>query len=318
MKTLIALAVLVIAGAILIPQVLFTVDETQHRVVTRFGKVTGVFSTPGLKVKAPFVDNVSTFEKRLLRVDVPPASMPDAENQFLDIDAFVRYRIVDARRFLETLANEEAAAFRLGAIVTAEMRAEVGRSVRSDIIGGEISVDETGVPIVKARLDSNGVPSREALVRRVMARSNERVNRPENNFGVTIDDIRIKRTDFPAATEENVFARMRTEREIQAQRLRAEGQSDFLFITASVDRDLQIIEAEADEKSNVLRGQGEAEAINILAEALSNDAEFYTFLRSLEAYKKILAEGSTVVLPADSPLFRYLQDPSMPTTEPTK
>jgi len=317
MKSLLPVGIVAVLLAILGLQSVFTVDETQHRVVTRFGEVRQIYSTPGLKFKTPFVDQVVSMEKRLLRVDVPPASMPDADNQFMDIDAFLRYRIINPKRFLESLRTEVDASSRLGAIVVSELRAEVGQRQRAEIIGGQISVNEAGVPVVGPLVDESGTEVREALMTRVKERASLRVGPSGNDFGIAITDVRIKRADFPGATQENVFARMRTERQIQAQRLRAEGQSNFLFITAGVDRDLLIIAAEAQEKANVFRGQGEAEAIRILAEALGEDPEFYAFLRSLDAYKKIMASQTTVVLPADSPLFQYLQDPSPVTTEPT-
>ena len=133
---------------------------------------------------------------------------------------------------------------------------------------------------------------------------------PENDFGVRIVDVRIKAADFPEATEESIFTRMRTEREVQATRLRNEGQRQSLKIHADVDKQVTVIKAEAERDANLLRGEGEAQAISILASALEKDPEFYAFRRSLEAYGKILATKATVVLSAESPLFRFLQDPS--------
>ena len=255
MRAVVATVVLIILLAIFGPQFFYTVDETQFVVITRFGEVREVRTSPGLKTKLPFVDTVNVLDKRLLRVDVPPASMPDVENQFLDIDAFVRYRIRDPRRFRETLLNEDNAGRRVSDIVISELRAEVGGRVRNEIIGGLILVDDSGTAIktedgrsiVTSQKDPNGLDTREAITQTVRDRADARVQ--AQDFGIEIVDVRIKRADFPGATQENVFTRMRTERDVQAQRLRAEGEEEFLTKTADVTRRTEIIRAEADETS---------------------------------------------------------------------
>ena len=300
----ILLIVIVGLGGCVVPTFfLFTVDQTQHVVVTRFGEVQRVVSEPGLNIKLP-VDNVTRLDKRLLRIDVPPASMPDKDSQFLNVDAYVRYRITGPRAFREQLVNEPQAAQRIGSIVIAELRAEIGLRGRAEIIGGQIIDQMDGTVLVEATT-INGVASRESITLIVKERSQARVK----GLGVVIEDVRIKRADFPQAVEANVFNRMRTERAVQANRLRAEGEQEYLSRIADVDRQVEIIRAEAEQASRQLRGEGEGEAISILAQALGEDAEFYSFLRSLTAYKQILTDRATVVLPADSNLFQYLQSP---------
>lgn len=316
MRSIVKTFIAVIALAIIGPQILFTVDETKYVVVTRFGEIKRIETVPGLKVKMPFIDNTTAFEKRLLRVDVAPASIPDVDEQFLEIDAYVRYRILDAQKFLERLQNQVTAGQRISAIVTAELRAEIGTRTRGEIIGGKIltikdpepmeGVEAGFINVVEANKE-NGVPTREAITQSVKASANRRVQATENDFGIEIVDVRIKRADFPAVTEENVFARMSSERKVQATRLRAEGEEKYRTITAEVDKKVEIIAADADRQGNTLRGEGEAQAISTLAKALNQDPEFFAFLRSLTAYKKILAENATVVLPGDSTLFEYLQ-----------
>jgi len=308
MRLVIFLVALLIIVGIGVPQVFYTVDQTQYVVMTRFGEVTGVEKSPGLKIKAPFVDQVNVIDKRLLRVDVPPSSMPDVENQFLDIDAYVRYRIVDPRSFREVLLNEISASSRISNIVVAELRSDIGKRLRSEIIGGRLSETVDGVSTVVPLMGPAGQFTREEITSRVRETADLRAK--EQNFGVEIVDVRIKRADFPAATEENVLTRMRTERDVQAQRLRAEGEEEFLTLTADVNRRVEIIRAEAEETSNRTRGEGEAEAIRILAEALEEDPELFSFLRSLEAYQTFLSENTTLVLSTDSELFKYLQGAS--------
>ena len=311
----IGLVVLVILAGILGPQAFYTLDRTHLGVVTRFGEVKRSVTSEGLHGKVPFIDSVTRFERRLLRVDVPRASMPDRESQFLEIDAYARYRIKDPRQFLENLIDEVTAESRIANIVVAAIREEVGRRTRTEIIGGETQKLEDGTIIVSPLL-TEGVPTRQAMMQLVKDISDANVK--ANQFGIEIVDVRIKRADFPPAAEEAVFGRMRSERKVQADRLRAEGEEQFLTLTADVTRRTTIIAAEAERDANTLRGEGEAEAIGILAEALEKDPEFFAFRRSLEAYTNFLATNTTLVLPASNDLFQYLESPfAAPTPTPT-
>ena len=313
MRALITLVVFLIALYIGVTQVLFTVDQTQFVVMTRFGQITKEIKEPGLNFKVPIIDVVNRFDNRLLRIDVTPTSMPDVDNQFLQMDAYVRYRITNPRRFLENLRDEDAAAAAIGQIVIASLRDRVGNSTQPQIIGGRLLGIEEDRTVVEALLTADGTPTRVAIVEGALAAANAIVNSPGNDFGVEIVDLRIKRADFPEATEENIFNRMRSERQVQGDRLRAQGEQEFRTTTADVDRRVEIISADADKRSNELRGEGEGEAIRILAEALELDSDLFAFRRSLEAYKMFLGSNSTVILSADSDLFKFLQQPG--TTE---
>ncbi|MEX2598131.1 MAG: protease modulator HflC [Dehalococcoidia bacterium] len=309
MKILIPIIGLIIIAIVVVPQVLFTVDETESAIVTRFGEVQNVYTEPGLKIKAPFVDSVNKQEKRLLRVDIPVATLPDQEAQFLDIDAYVRYRITDPFQYFIRLRTELNAGQRVVDIVVSALRAQIGQHTREEIIGGRITIQEDGLPSVNPLLMEDGVPSRAAITRNVL----EAASRSAQNeqWGIEIMDVRIMRADFPEGEIQNaVFQRMRTEREIQAQRLRATGEEEYLTRTADVDRQVEIIRAEAQEERDRLRGEGQAEAIRILADALEQDPELYSFLRSLEAYEETLDDNATLLLSPDSPLFQFLQGPN--------
>jgi membrane protease subunit HflC len=312
MRTLIVLLVSVILAAVVGPQVLYTVDQTQYVVITRFGEITDVKVTPGLKVKVPFVDTLNVLDKRVLRIDVTPTSMPDVDNQFLQMDAYVRYQIVDPQKFLEKLRNEITAESRIGAIVIAALRDEVGRSTQPEIIGGELLGIEEDRTAVQPLRNEDGIATRAAIVNAARVAANNTVKSSANDFGIEIVDVRIKRADFPQATEENIFTRMRTERAVQAQKLRAEGEEQFRTLIANVDREVEIVAAEADQKADQLRGEGEGEAIRILAGALEQDPDLFGFLRTLEAYEVFLKDNTTVVLPSGSDLFRFLQSSSSP------
>ena len=283
----------------------YTVDETEYVVITQFGQVQRPVTTPGLKFKSP-IETVVKFDNRLLRIDVPVASMPDRESQFLEIDAYIRYRIKDPQTFLETLRDETTAGSRIGNLAIAAIRAEVGVRDREDIIGGEPDKQSDGTILVQPRKADNGVYSREAMMKLVLAGI---ADIAESDFGIEIEDVRIKRADFPAAAENSVFDRMRSERSVQAQRLRAQGEEEYLTLTATVNKEVVVIVAEAERDANVLLGEGEGEAVRILAEALEKDEEFFAFRRSLEAYGNSLSSDTTVVLSADSSFFQYLEDP---------
>jgi membrane protease subunit HflC len=304
-KTIVAVVILIIALVTGLQSV-YVVDETEIVVITRFGSIQTVRTAPGLDFKTPFIDQVNVLDGRLLRVDVAPAGFPDIENQFLDIDAYVRYRIVDARSFRETLVDEIRASGRISNIVVAALREEVGQRLREEIIGGRIDSRPDGTRAVEPILDG-GLAARETLTRRVRANADEQAK--SQAMGIEIVDVRIKRADFPPSIVESVYTRMRSERDVQAQRLRAEGEQEFLTKTADVNRRVLVIEAEADRESDTLRGEGEGEAIRILAEALDQNRSLFAFRRSLEAYAVFMGANTTVVLSADSPLFEFLQSP---------
>ena len=303
MKLLAPIVILIVAAFVLIPQAFYKVDETEHIVLTRFGEIRGIQSSPGLKMKVPFIDVANVLDKRLLRVDVPRAGFPDIQSQFLDIDAYVRYRITDPRSFREVLSNEVTAGDRISNLVVAALREEVGMRDREEIIGGNPIDLADGTQKVEP-IVQNGVFAREELTRKVRDVADARAK--EQAFGISIVDVRIKRAEFPDSIVGTVFTRMRSEREIQANALRAQGEEQYLTKTADVDRRVEIIGAQADEKANRLRGEGEGQAISILAEALGQGPEFFAFRRSLQAYSKILNDSTTLVLPADADLFKFL------------
>ena len=208
-----------------------------------------------------------------------------------------------------SLSDETNAGATLGQIVVSELRSAVGVRDRKDIIGGEPITLADGTVVVEPRLDDSGIAARTSMMNSVLDKSNKTVSSEDNDFGVQIVDVRIKRADFPGTTEANVFSRMRSERKVRADKLRAEGEEEYLTITANVDKNVRVVLAEADKKANELKGEGEAQAIAILADALERDPEFFAFRRSLETYTKVLDEKTTAVLSSESDLFRYLQNP---------
>ncbi len=286
MKFLAGLVVLIaIIGAVLIPQTLYIVDETQLAIVTRFGEPRVSITSPGLYVKTPFIDTVRYFEKRILIFDAPPDSLLTEDKRRLVIDVYARARIFDPLLFFRTVQTESQATSRAVDIISSELRREIALDTQIEVI------QET----------------REEIMNRVR----DSVRPKLLEFGIETIDVRIKRADFPETVAESVYARMQAERKRIADRERAQGAERDAEVRANVDRQAAIIRAEAERDAQIIRGEGEAEAVRIFAESLGQDPEFYAFQRSLQAYKNFLPEsGTTVVLPADSSLFQFLQTPS--------
>ena len=336
--------IIVIALLVVIPQTLYVVDQTQIAIVTRFGEYQKTSSNPGLKFKTPFAEQVTKFDNRLLRVDAAPASILTADKRNLVIDSYARYRIVDPLQFYKSLRNEIGASSRVGDIVNAQLRQEVALDLQEEVISEkredimhrvtdasnrieisredviktygsidnsaiEIFIDESLTDRERGRrasqneialLLSNPVP--EALAGFTITYTTD----IKDIYGINIIDVRIKRADFPPDIETSVFQRMEAERERIASGLRAEGSQKDAEIRADVDKQVNIILESAQGTSAKLYGEAEEQAINILADALERDPEFYEFRRTLEAYEKFLDSETTIILDPNSDLLKFL------------
>ena len=319
MRNLVITGVLVILALIVITQSLFIVQETEQVVVTRFGDVQSVHTSPGLYFKAPFVDSVINYDRRLLRIDAPPSQFLDRDINILEIDVYGRFRINDPRAFLQTLTTEENARSILAQRINSSLRAEVPERSREEIIGGDVELDESGEPVTDDEGNSRVQPtnSRTELLEDVIAAVQANLAQEDPSFGVEMIDIRVKRADFPQEVAGRIFERMRSDREKISRRLRAEGEEEARTRRAAADRDVEVILAGADRDASRLRGDGEAQAISILAESLNKDPEFFSFRRSLDAYKAFLNQRTTVILSSDAPIFRFLQSPGEGSSETT-
>ena len=275
------------AALIVISQSFFIVDATQYAVVTQFGEFQRSYTTPGLKTKIPFIQPAIKFDNRLQRFDVPPANFITLDKKNLVIDAYARYRITDPLLFLQNLLDLTEAGPKVGDIVTSELNKEVARDNQTDIIS------ETREQVME----------RVTIAAQQIAATSGEAGR---GLGIEIVDVRIKRADFPATIANSVFDRMNAERRRVANQERAEGERTKLEIESDADRQVEEIRAEAGRMALEIRGKAEGESIRIFAEAIQQDPEFYSFLRSLEAYQKLLTQGDTVVLDSESELFRFL------------
>ncbi len=287
MKFLIIGGIALVFALVLISQSIFVVDSTEVAVVTRLGEFQDSHTSPGLKLKTPFVDSVRMFDNRLQRFDIPPANFITLDKKNLVIDAYARYRITDPLLFLQNLFDLNAAGPKVGDIVNSELKKEVASDNQSDII----------------------TEKRQEVMARVLVASQIIANTSGENgtsLGIEIIDVRIKRADFPLSIAESVFARMNAERSRVANQERAEGERTKLTVESNADREVVEILSAANRESLEIRGLAEGRAIEIFAEALERDPEFFRFLRSLEAYEAFLTENDTIVLDSDAAIFDFL------------
>ncbi|MBE2239009.1 MAG: protease modulator HflC [Caldilineaceae bacterium] len=272
--------ILVIGGLFSLSQSLFTVDETEQAIILQFGDPIATIQEPGLAFKIPFIQNVITFDKRVLSSDAPPQEYLTSDKKRLVVDHVTRWRISDPLAFFKAVRTEAGARARLDDIIFSELRRELATVEFLDVISTQ----------------------REAIEERVAASALDKAA----EFGITVLDVRTKRADLPQEVEQSVFDRMRAERQRESSLLRAEGEELGNIIRAQADRSSAVIVAEGEQQAQRLRGEGEAEAIGIYAEALSQDLEFYAFTRRLQAYDTILKNGDRLIVPADADFFRYL------------
>ena len=264
------LIIIIIAVFILGPQTFFKVDETETAIVTRFGEIIGSSKmSPGLYMKTPFIDSVTYFDKRLLVFDAPPDSLLTKDKKNLEIDVYARGKITDPKIFYATLRTEVSGYNRVVDIVSSELRREIANDEQSEIIS----------------------ISRETIMNRVR----DAVVPKLQEFGIELIDVRIKRADFPDAVADSVHKRMIAERERIANRERAEGAEYDLERRANADRTAIEIRTAAQRDAEIIKGCAEADSIKIYAGALEEDPEFYSFQRSLQAYKEYLASNTTII-----------------------
>ena len=283
-RVLILLALLILASFIFIPQVFYKVDETNQAIVLRFGAVKTTSKSPGLYIKAPFIDQVIYFDKRLLIFDAPPESILTDDKKRLIVDVYARAHITDPVTFYKTLTSEALGKAQAIDILSSELRTEFAKDQQAEIV---TTKRNEIMEQIKSNMDSKYA-----------------------NFGLTLLDVRIKRADFPDAIQESVYTRMRSERKRKADKERAEGAKIDLEVRADVDKKAAIIKAEAKRDAEKIKGEGDAESILILATAMEKDPEFYNFQRTLQAYRIFIDSQTTLVLPAESELFQFLEDPS--------
>ena len=281
-----------IAGAVIIVALIgiyssvFTVNEAQQALVVRFGNPVREVRTSGLHFKVPFVDNVAYFDKRVLDYDATSVELILGDQKRLVVDAFARYRINSVTRFRQAAGDEEAFRSRLGPILSSNLRGVLGEVGLMQVLSTE----------------------RGSLMQRIR----EQTNRSMQGFGVELVDLRIKRADLPEQNSQAIFQRMQTERQREANELRAQGAEIAQRIRSRADRERRVLIADAQRQAEVFRGEGDAEATGIFGTAFGADPGFYEFFRSMQAYRQSLADGRTnLVISPDSEFFRFFSQPDL-------
>jgi membrane protease subunit HflC len=275
----IAAIALLLAALVVAYMSIFTVHETKQAIVMQFGDPVKVEKEPGITWKAPWQD-VLYYEKRVLNIDASDVSILLADQRRLLVDAFARYRIVDPLEFFKTVRTEGTLRQRLGTIINDAIRRVLGTTTLVSVLSEE----------------------RAELMQRIQVSVNQR----SRNFGIELVDVRIGRADLPTEISQKVFERMRSEREREAKEHRARGFEEAQRVRAAADREATVIRAEAQKEAEILQGEGEAARTRTLNAAFGQDAEFFNFYRSMQAYEKAFSSESTyMVLSPDSEFFEF-------------
>lgn len=264
---------------------IFTVDERERALVFRFNEIVNVDVDPGIHMKIPFLDSVRKFEKRYQILETPPTSYLTLDKEYLDIDAYIIWRIGDVYQYYKSTSGSKARATSL-----IEQRA-------IDVLKNKVS-QRSMTEVISGK--------REELMSEL---TNEVAGSTESELGIQIKDIRLMKVDFPDKTRNSVFDRMRRDRNKEAELYRAEGIKEATKIQAQADKEREVLLAGAYRQAEELRGQGDGEATAIYAEAYTQDPEFYEFYRSITAYEKAFAEkGDVLLVSPDNDFFRYMQN----------
>ena len=259
---------------------LFFVEQRVQTLILQFGEPIRVIKEPGLNFKIPLAQNIVKFDKRILLFDNSAEEIIAADKKRLIVDAFVRYKIIDPLKFYQTVRFEAALNNRLGSVVNNSLRAVLGK-----------------VPLEAVISDR-----RELLMQEV----SELVSLRATQFGISIEEVRIKKADLPSENSEAIYRRMQTERQQEAAQIRAVGNEKARFITAESEKQKTVLLAEAQRDSDILRGEGDAQKNKILGKAFNQDPDFFAFYRAMQAYSKALTEGdTTMVLSPKSDFFEF-------------
>ena len=274
--------IIVVLGAILILffSSVYVVYQPEQAIVLQFGEPLRVVNEPGLKFKVPFIQNVVFYDSRLLNLDPPAQEVVLNDKKRLDVDSFTRYRIIDPLKFYKTVRTEEQAQSKLAEIVNSSLRKVLGRVTLTELLSEKRT--------------------------QIMQDISATVKKDAEAIGVSVADVRIRRADLPIEVMQAINHRMRTERERDAKEFRAKGQQEAQNIRAKADKEATIIVAEAEKNAQITRGQGDKDAVELWNKIVGQDVDFYEFYRSLDAYRKSLADKETsLVLSPDSEFFKY-------------
>jgi membrane protease subunit HflC len=280
-RSLLIAAALAVVALVVAASSLFIVNQAEQALVLRFGAHRATIKEPGLHIKIPFIEDVVRYDLRLLALDPPDEQIILGDQKRIVVDTFTRYRIADPLKFYQAIRTETQARAQLSQIVSSAMRRVMGQIMLPSILSEE----------------------RAKIMEQIQHEVAERAAR---ELGIQVVDVRLRRADLPEETSQAIYDRMKSERERQAKEARAQGYEWGQQIRARADRERTVILAEAQRQAQIERGQGDAEANRIFAEAFGKDPQFFTLYRSLQAYRHALGDGSntTLVLSPDNEFLR--------------
>lgn len=302
------IVVLLVVAAFLLGNSVYVISEAEQAILTQFGKPVGGVNYAGLHFKIPFVQDVSRFERRILKWDGDPNQVPTEDKKFIWIDTTARWRIVDPLLFFKTVATEMGAQSRLDDIIDSVVRDAVSGHLLVELVrgydyvapeGSEERFEVEGVEIPKDEL-----VGREEILAGILDKAKASV--PE--YGIELIDVQFKRINYVEQVRKRVYERMINERKKVAAQYRSEGEGEQADILGQMGRELKSIRSEAYRTALEVRGAADAEAAAIYAKAYNQDREFYSFLRTLESYKKVIRENGRMVISTDSEYYKYFKD----------
>ena len=310
----IATLVIVLIGSYVLMSSIYTVNEVEQMIITQFGKPVGdPVTTAGLKFKVPFVQEVNPIDKRVLEWDGNPSDMPTKDKLYISVDLFARWRITDPLQYFLRLRDERSAQSRLDDILGSETRNAIAKHELIEIIRttkDRVPLRDTFLTDAERKLDMGSlVPiqkGRKLVEQEIFAAAAEKVR----VFGIELLDIRFKRINYNKSVRPKIYDRMISERRQIAERFLSEGNGEAARIRGNRVRDLNKIQSEAYRQVEEIRGVADAKATEIYASAYNQSPEavaFYEFTRTMQAYKSIIADNTTLVLSTDSDLFKFLK-----------
>jgi membrane protease subunit HflC len=320
MKTALKVSIIVVLAAIALGALgtFYTLEEGQQAVIVQFGRPVGETVTEaGLHIKLPFVQEVRRFEKRLLIWDGDPNQIPTKGREFIWVDTTARWRIVDAKKFLENVATEAGAQSRLDDIIDSVVRDQVSSSELVELVRSaswevpEREILEEVPAEQEEELRKEITRGREEITRTILAEARRII--PQ--YGIELVDVRIKRLDYVESVREKVYARMISERKRIAAQFRSEGEGRSAEILGTMEKELLQIRSTAYRRVQEIQGKGDAEATRVYGDSFGRNPEFYAFLRTLEVYREKSNKNSVAILTTDSDFYRYLKQAAPDVTQ---
>lgn len=280
----------------------YVVDEGEQALLFRLDKPVGTARYAGLHFKYPLIDKVRTFDRRIIKWDGDPNQIPTKDKRFIKVDTTARWKIVDPLKFYIRVNNENGAQSRLDDIIDSAVRNAISGHLLWELVRGKDYKAPLGGRDEATLGTPGGDVGREEIMSGILKEA--RAGTPE--FGIELIDVKIKRINYVETVRQRVYERMISERKKVSSQFRSEGEGEKAEILGQMEKDLKTIRSEAQQRSLELRGEGDAKAASIYAEAYNQDPEFYDFLRTLESYEAVIGDNTRLVISTESPLYRLL------------